>query len=143
MILTKDRYFIDTNIIIYLFDNRDANKQAIAKMIVKNALETGNGVISFQVIQEFCNAALKKFERPLSNNDCRQFVNRFLIPLCGVFPGTELYNSALDIKEKTGFSFYDSLILAAASEEKCSLIYTEDMQDGLNVSGLVIRNPFM
>ena len=59
MNLTKDRYFIDTNIIVYMFDKDHPQKRETAIRIVKEALESGKGVISYQVIQEFCNVALK------------------------------------------------------------------------------------
>ncbi len=56
MSLTKDRYLIDTNIIIYkyMFDRDNPEKREIALRIVKEALESGNGIVSYQVIQEFC-----------------------------------------------------------------------------------------
>lgn len=140
---TKDKFFIDTNIIIYLFDRSNEKKFAIAKELVKRALESGNGIISFQVIQEFCNVALKKFEKPLSSGHCKTFINRYLFPLCGVFPGMELYNAALDIKDNTGYGFYDSMIIAAAMNSNCNVLYTEDMQDGHTIQGIKIKNPFI
>lgn len=142
MSLMKDRYFIDTNVIVYLFDKSDIRKNERARKLVKEALESGNGVVSFQVIQEFCNVALRKFFTPLSPGDCKTFVNRYLYPLCSIFPGIELYNAALDIKETTGYGFYDSIILASACHSGCKIIYTEDMKDGQNVNGIKIINPF-
>ena len=62
MSLMKDRYFIDTNIIIYMFDKDHPDKREIAVKIVKEALESNFGCISYQVIQEFCNVALKNLK---------------------------------------------------------------------------------
>ncbi len=81
----------------------------ICRGIVKEALESGKGVISYQVIQEFCNAALKKFKAPMTPSDCSSFITGYLFPLCSVFPGIELSSSALEISESTQYSFYDSL----------------------------------
>lgn len=142
MNLTKDNYFIDTNIIVYLFDKESIEKQKTSKQIIKHALERGTGTVSFQVIQEFCNVALKKFKKPLKPEDCKQFINKFLYPICGIFPGTELYNYALDIKENSGLSFYDSLVIACAYMSKCKVLYSEDLQDGQTVMGIKILNPF-
>lgn len=142
MSLTKDKYFLDTNIIIYLFDDRNKNKKKKALELVRHALETGKGIISFQVIQEFCNAALKKFEVPLGIEDCRDFFHSYLMPICTVFPGADIYLKALDVKRDTGYSFYDSLIIAAALQCECEVIYSEDMQSGYNYREMRILNPF-
>ena len=138
----KDKFFLDTNIIVNLFDKHTNQKNQIALELLKEALQSGTGVLSFQVIQEFCNVALNKFKKPMSLSDCREFINRFLFPVCEVFPGMELYNTALDIREKSGYNFYDALIVAAALHSKCTTIYTEDIQDGANIMGVTIKNPF-
>ncbi|NSW91707.1 MAG: PIN domain-containing protein [Firmicutes bacterium] len=142
MSLTKDKYFIDTNIIIYLFDKRDNDKNRKAIDIVKYALEEGKGIISFQVIQEFCNVALKKFEIPLSIDDCQTFLENYLMPICPIFPGMDIYKKALDTKRDTGFGFYDCLIIASALKGECKILFSEDMQEGYNYKGLRIINPF-
>lgn len=142
MSLTKDKFFIDTNVVVYCFNKNNMNKNNKANMLLKEALKTGFGMISFQVIQEFCNVALKKFETPMTIEDCKVFVNKFLYPICAVFPGINLYDTAFDIKAKTGYSFYDSLILSSAVHCECNVIYTEDMQDGQEIMGVKIINPF-
>jgi len=142
MNLTRDRYFIDTNILVYIFNSDKKNKSEIAGQILKNALLEGNGCISFQVIQEFCNVALKKFEVPLSLEDCKTFINRFLYPICAVHPGIELYNTALDIRKNANYSYYDCLILAAAYQSECKTLFSEDLQSGQIIAGVKIVNPF-
>jgi predicted nucleic acid-binding protein len=141
--LTKDRFFMDTNLIVYLFDKKDGRKQPIARDLLKEALENRNGMISFQVIQEFCNVALRKFETPLSPDDLMIFINRFLFPICDVLPGLEIYNTAVEIHKSFGYGFYDSLIIAAARDGNCAILYSEDLQHGQQVLGINIVNPFM
>lgn len=144
MNLTKDRYFIDTNIIVYTFDRENEEKRKMSIYIVRKAIETGYGIVSYQVIQEFCNVALKKFKVPLTVNDCKTFISRFLYPICDIFPGIDLYNSSLAIHEETGYGFYDSLIIASAIQSGCSIIYSEDMTNEHEVKkGLRIINPFI
>lgn len=143
MNITKDRYFIDTNIIIYLFSKKEPAKQEAAKEILNNAHITGKGVISYQVIQEFCNVALKKFEVPLSLEDCKTFINNFMFPICNIYPGTDIINTCMDIKFETGYGFYDSLILAAAYKDNCKVIYSEDLTSGQKIRDMVICNPFL
>ena len=142
MNLTKDRYFIDTNIIVYMFDKDNPQKRETAIRIVKEALESGQGVISYQVIQEFCHAALKKFKSPMTPGDCNSFITGYLFPLCSVFPGIELFSSALEISESTKYSFYDSLILSSSLFSGCGKVFTEDLQHNQIVRNMKIINPF-
>ncbi len=142
MNITKDKYFIDTNLLVYLFSKKEPLKQAKAREIFNNAHITGKGTISYQVIQEFCNVALRKFEKPMSLEDCKIFINSFLFPICTVYPGNEIFNTALEIKLETHFSFYDSLILASAYTDNCKVIYSEDLNPGQKVRDMVITNPF-
>ncbi len=139
----KGKYFIDTNIVIYSFDNTNPDKQKIAKKLISEAINQNKGIVSYQVIQEFCNVALNKFKVPLKINDCKEYLNKFLNPICEVFSTIELYNEALDIKYETGYGFYDSLIIASALEGKCSILYSEDLKEGQVVKGLKIENPFL
>ncbi len=142
MNLTKDRYFIDTNIFVYMFDRDNPGKREIAIRIVKSALDSGQGVISYQVIQEFCNVALNKFQSRMTPGDCGAFITEYLFPLCFVFPGLELYRSALQLSDSTQYSFYDSLILSAALHSDCVTVLTEDMQPHHMIRHLKIVNPF-
>lgn len=142
MNLTKDNFFLDTNVIIYLFDKTQPRKQEISKNLLKEALVSNRGYVSFQVIQEFCNAALRKFENPLSVEDCKEFIQKFLYPVCAEFPGLELYQLALDLKKKTMYSFYDALIIASALNCGCRVLYSEDLKHGQQISDLIIVNPY-
>ena len=141
MNLTKDKYFMDTNIIIYLFSD-EIKKKDISKTIVTNAIKTGYGLISFQVIQEFCNVALRKFEKPMTTNECKEFINNFLNPICKLYPNIDLYNYALDIKNETEYSFYDSLIISGAYMSECKVLYSEDLHSSHNIHGITIINPY-
>jgi predicted nucleic acid-binding protein len=136
------KYFIDTNIIVYGFDDRQPDKKARSLSLITDALQTGNGVISWQVVQEFLNVATRKFKVPLKPEDAKLYLQKVLHPLCQVFPDLEIYQDALDLQVKTNYSFYDSLILAGAMREGCTILYSEDLQDGYQVDGLRIVNPF-
>ena len=139
----NDKFFIDTNILIYSFDKSDPRKQSIAKQIIRNALTNYTGCISYQVIQEFLNVATQKFTTPLTKNDCCKYMTNVLEPLCEVFSSMELYKDALEIKEGWQYSFYDSLILSAALQVNCNMLYTEDLQHEQRIRNLLIINPFI
>lgn len=139
----NDSYFIDTNIFVYTFDNESLDKRKISRDLVRNALESFKGFISSQVIQEFLNVATRKFKVPLKTEDCRLYLENVLAPLCAIYPDIKLYKLGLEIKKKTQFSFYDSLILASAVILKCRIVYSEDMQNNYKYENLIIKNPFI
>ena len=139
----RDKYFLDTNIIIYSFDRSVEDKRKKAQELINTALSDNLGIISYQVIQEFINVATKKFLTPLSLNDCRLYLNRVLSPLCEIFPSINLYMAGIELMENTGFSFYDSIIIASALQGGCKTLYSEDMQHERVVLGLMIINPFL
>jgi len=139
----RDKYFLDTNIIIYSFDRSVEDKRKKAQELINTALSDNLGIISYQVIQEFINVATKKFLAPLSLNDCRLYLNRVLSPLCEIFPSINLYMAGIELMENTGFSFYDSIIIASALQGGCKTLYSEDMQHERVVLGLMIINPFL
>jgi hypothetical protein len=63
------RFFLDTDVLLYAFEQRLARKRESAKRLMQEALAEGRGIISFPVIQEFLNVATRKLARPLSNSD--------------------------------------------------------------------------
>lgn len=137
----NDKFFLDTNIFVYEF-SPEFEKKAISKNLIKSA-HLYKGCISFQVIQEFLNTVSRKFKKPLSDEDTREYLNKILFPLCEIFPSEELYLKALEIKERWQFSFYDSLIVAAAIEANCTILYSEDMQHNQKIYELTIINPYI
>ena len=142
MNLGHERFFLDTNIFVYSFDKNSKSKQERAKTLVSRALDTRRGIVSFQVVQEFLNVATRKFSTPLSATDTQLYLMQVMAPLCEVFPNIGLYSEALSISRETGFSFYDSLILASAIAGHCETLLTEDLQDGQRIRGVKVHNPF-
>ena len=138
----SDKYFIDTNIFVYCFDDRQPEKKAGALALIANALQTKNGIISWQVVQEFLNVSTRKFLVPLKPEDAKIYLQKVLHPLWQIFPDLDLYQTAFDILQKTGYSFYDSLIIAGALRGGCTILYSEDLQAGHRVDQLKVVNPF-
>ena len=139
----NDKYFVDTNILIYSFDSCQTEKQDKARSLIARAMEQGTGIISYQVIQEFLNVATQKFVRPLTYSDAQRYLNIVLEPLCEVFSSMELFHQALEIMDKWRYSFFDSLIIASALQADCGILYTEDMQHNQKIRSLTIKNPFL
>jgi len=137
------KYFIDTNVFVCCYDEEQPAKKERALALISDALQNGNGMISWQIIQEFLNVATRKFAVPIKVKDASVYLQKVLSPLCHIYPNLEIYQQSLEIMEEYRYSFYDSLILAAALQGDCSVIYTEDMKHGQEIRTIRIVNPFV
>ncbi|NUM56658.1 MAG: PIN domain-containing protein [Candidatus Hydrogenedentes bacterium] len=135
--------FIDTNVFIYLFDETAPDKQRIADQIVFGALETASACTSFQVVQETLNVLTRKVEKPMSAGEARDFLDAVLVPLWRVMPSPTLYRRGIELQSRYQHGFYDALIIAAALDGGCSVLYSEDLRHEQRIEGLTIRNPFV
>jgi predicted nucleic acid-binding protein len=139
----SDNFFLDTNVLVYSFDPENPAKRDRAIALISKALAESQGVISYQVVQEFLNAAVRKFATPLTITDAQRYLTVVLEPLCAVFASVELFHQALDLSARWQYPFYDSLIIAAALQSGCSVLYSEDLRHGQKIGGLKILNPFL
>src|SRR5580692_6031313 len=138
----SDRFFLDTNIFVYTFDAQAPVKAKKSAQLIRRAADTGEGIISYQVVQEFFNVAFRRFAQPMSMAEAEQYLITVLRPLLAVHSSPAIYFAALRIAEKHRISWYDSLIVAAAMEGQCEKLYSEDFQHGRNIEGVRIENPF-
>lgn len=138
----KDRIFFDTNVILYAYSKLKNSKKEIANSKIFSHENNNSIFISNQVVNEFINIAYKKFELDskqiesaiLELDNCFNIVNFSTI--------TQI--KAVSIKEKYKFQYYDSLIIATALENSCTILYSEDMQhDQIIENQLKIINPFI
>ena len=136
----NDKYFIDSNVFIYVFDETDSEKSTRSVDLIQSAVREGIGYISYQVVQETINVITRKLGATAAQT--HQFLEDVLVPIWSVNPTDRLYRFGLGIMRRYGFSFYDSLIVAAALESKCRILYSEDLQDGQIIEKLTIVNPF-
>lgn len=128
--------FIDTNVVIYaLGPNSDKTPRAAA-------LLADNPTLSTQVLSETANVALKKLALPLSETGKLLAMLEAVCQVETVTPAT--LHLALEIVGKYGFSWYDSLIIAAAIKAKCTILYSEDLHHSQVIEGrLAVINPFL
>ena len=132
--------FIDTNVIIYLFDESSVEKSRTAEELIRQSLENGSGCISYQVVQETLNIVTRKLKA--SPEEARQLLDNILEPLWRVNPSRALFRRGLELQSRYKYGFYDSLIIAAALDVGCRTLYTEDLQHEQQIEGLTIVNPF-
>jgi predicted nucleic acid-binding protein len=136
------RFFLDTNIFIYTFDSGAPAKASIATALVKQAIARRVGVISYQVVQEFFNVALRRFQSPMSPAEADQYLAATFRPLLAVHSSPALFGEALRLGSRFRLAWHDSLIVAAAIEAQCDVLYSEDLQHGQQLESVTITNPF-
>lgn len=132
--------FLDSNVFVYLFDDGDAGKRRRAEALVRTGLADGTACISYQVVQEVMNVMQRKLG--VTPEETRAFLDRVLVPLWRVNPSADFYRRGLELRARYGFGFYDGLIVAAALDEGCTVLYSEDLHHGQRIGGLTIQNPF-
>ncbi len=132
-----DKTFIDTNILVYLSSNDEIKKDIATKFLYK----LSNAVISTQVLGEFSNVAIRK--KILTSDKLIEYLKHFERSFEVTVITEKTIISAIKIKEKYKFSFWDSMIISAALQANCNILYSEDMHHNQIIEQkLTIVNPF-
>lgn len=132
--------FADTNILVYALDPAEPLKQPVASRLLREAAATGDLVISTQVLQEFYAVMVRR--RLLSPVDAAEAVQSWAEhEVVGTTP--ELVTRAVELHQQHQLEFWDAMVVQAALEAGCSLLYSEDMQHGRLIGELRIVNPFV
>ena len=131
--------FFDTNIFVYAFDNNDPDKKRISKELISKAGREGTGVLSTQVLQEFYVTCTKKLGvEPLTAKGYMSLLTNFDV----IEISPNLIESAIDCSVINKISFWDALIVSAASFAKCTTLYSEDLNHDQVIKGVRVWNPF-
>ena len=135
----KERSFLDTNILVYTDDGESPVKRESAIQLLELGLLSRQGVISTQVLQEYFAASTRKLgvDIELAKQRTRLFSRLMVVQIA-----PEDVLAAIDLMQLHRLSFWDALIVHAALRTECSVLYSEDMQDGRVIDGLKILNPF-
>ncbi len=134
------KIFLDTNILVYVFDLRDPQKQAKAHELVRSIIHRRAGVVSTQVLQEFASVALTKLHHSVET------VLHELIVLesLEVFQVTpKLIRQGVEFSERHKIHFWDAILLASAEEAQCDQLYSEDFPDGAVYDNVRVVNPLL
>lgn len=130
--------FVDTNVLIYAYSDTELEK----KKKVLSLLTTESIAISTQVVNEFIWVMNRKFN--VDFGSLKFIINNLfdLYKVCIINQSAVL--KAIDLSKRLNFSYWDSLMLAAALELGCNIFYTEDLQDGQNIDNqIIVVNPFI
>lgn len=136
------RVFLDTDVLVYVYDVRDLAKQKTAVELVESILSSGEGVISLQVVQEFCNVIIRKIPA-VDRKGLLVTLDTVLAPMVVQTPDLAFYRRAISLQAANSLSFYDALIIQAAIDLGCETLYSEDLQAGQKFGGLTVVNPFV
>jgi predicted nucleic acid-binding protein len=133
--------FLDTNVLVYLFDADSPGTQARAREVLGDHVEGGGVVVSTQVLQEFFVTVTRKLARPLPADDAEAALRRLIaLPVISVEPD-QLLAAALGSR-RDRMSFWDALILTSASAAGCDEVLSEDFQHGRSFGRVRVVNPF-
>jgi len=137
----SDRYFVDTNILMYAHEAAAGEKHARAKALLEDLWKNRTGVVSTQVLQELAVNLRRKAKKPLDVKATRDVVSDYLTWQVVVNGGDSILE-ALDIEAKYQISFWDALIVQAAHVSGAEILYSEDLSDGQTYGAVQVINPF-
>ncbi len=127
--------FIDSNVILYLLSGDSAKADRVEAILAKG------GLISVQVLNEVTSVCMRKLKMPWEEIDA---VLLAVKTACDIIPLTvESHEKAVEISKRCQLSFYDAHICASAILSGVKVVLSEDMQDGMKIDDLTIRNPFV
>lgn len=135
------RVFVDTNVLVYYRDARDAVKQKAAAEWMALLWELRAGRLSTQVLQEYYVTVTAKLDPGMAVEDARDDVIA-LGSWNPLEPTLALMESAWQAQDRWGYSFWDALIIAAANAQRCTILLTEDLQHGQLLDGVQVMSPF-
>jgi predicted nucleic acid-binding protein len=138
----NDKYFVDTNILVYAHDRAAGIKHQRARSLVEELWDSGQGVLSTQVLQELCINLRRKAARPLAVEEVRQILRDY--STWEIVTNTaESVMQAIEIEIRYKTSFWDALILYAAEKANVSTLYSEDLARGQRYGNIRIVNPLI
>jgi len=136
-----ERVFLDTNVVVYAFDGADASKAKRRRALEVLADDERELRVSAQVLGEFFVTVTRKLARPLSFGEAAAAVAE-LSSFAPVPTDAELIATAIETSHRAQLSYWDALIVEAAARARCSVLLTEDLNDGAVIGGVRIENPF-
>jgi len=133
--------FVDTNVLVYAFDKTSSPKKLAAQRLINELMEKDLLRVSTQVLQELFVTLTRKVSQPCSIEEALAVLEDLAAwPLMVVdYPAIR---AAVELADRAKFSFWDALIVVAAARTGATVLYTEDLNDGQEILGLRISNPF-
>ena len=134
--------FVDTNVLVYAYDRAAGARHERAAELIEELWDSGLGVVSTQVLQEFYVNVRRKAGAPVSREEARTLVSDYLLWEPVVNDASSIVD-AIDLGDSHQLSFWDALIVVAAQRAGAAVLYTEDLNDGQQFGTVTINNPFL
>jgi predicted nucleic acid-binding protein len=135
------RAFVDSNILVYAYDQNGGVKSVRAQELLTELWQEKRGVLSTQVLEEFCVNVRRKFQKPLTVEEIRGSILVYR-KWHMVVNSADSILRALDLEQRYQLSFWDALIVQAAESAGCEVLYSEDFSHGQEYEGVLAVNPF-
>jgi predicted nucleic acid-binding protein len=133
--------FVDANVLVYAFDMSAGSKRVAAQTLLERLWDAGTGRLSIPVLQEFFVTVTRKTPQRLSVDEAAQRLREFAV--WKIFtPTVEDVLSAIALQKEAQLNFWDAMVVEAAAQLGCDILWTEDLNDGQVLRGVRIRNPF-
>jgi predicted nucleic acid-binding protein len=133
--------FVDTNVLVYALAADDAKRAPVAQKLIRELMLSREFRTSTQVLQELFVTLTRKVKKPISSQQALRYLDRI-----AVWPVTVLdygaVREAIELSSGRSISFWDSLVIVAASHSGANRLYTEDLQHGQTLLGVEVVNPF-
>ena len=134
--------FVDTNVLVYAYDQSAAEKHEQARALIEQLWQTKMGCLSIQVLQEFYVTVTQKVAQPLPKPVAAQIVEDFGVWRVHV-PRIEDLILAIDWQIRYQTSFWDAMILYSAAQLGCKVLWSEDLNTGQLYQQVQVNNPFL
>lgn len=138
----NDRCFVDTNILVYAHDRSAGIKHIQARELIQSLWDSGNGVLSTQVLQELCVNLRRKAGHPLPKDEVRLLVRDYAAWEIVTNTSNSILE-ALEVEARYKISFWDALIIQAARHAGVSTLYSEDLVAGQVYGTVRVVNPLV
>jgi predicted nucleic acid-binding protein len=136
------KVFVDTNVLVYCRDASEPDKQARALAWMAALWDKRSGRLGFQVLQEFYVTVTAKLDPGLPPELARLSV-RNLLAWNPIAVDARVMDEAWRLQDRFRIQWWDALILAAALVADCRYLLSEDFQEGMEMGGIKVVNPFM
>jgi len=133
--------FVDTNVLVYAFDKTSSPKKLVAQRLMNELMEEDRLRVSTQVLQELFVTLTRKVAQHCSAEEALAVLDD-LTAWPPMVVDYAAIRAAVGLADKASLSFRDSLIVVAAARSGAAVLYTEDLNDGQEILGIRIRNPF-
>ena len=142
MTAERDLAFVDTNVLVHAFDKSRSPKKRVAQRLINELMEEDRLRVSTQVLQELFVTLTRKVSQPCSNDEALAVLEDLTAwPLMAV--DYAAIRAAVGLAGQANLSFWDALVVVAAARTGAAVLYTEDMNDGQELLGVRISNPFV